>query len=347
MVNYRFARRVFPQTIATAVLALAIIAWAASAADAQVVNDDDPITVDSALVRLNVGVVDRRGRPILDLGMNNFAVYEDNVKQKIDNFEMTTAPFSLVMLLDVSGSTKQFRQNLQLAAKRFLDALGPEDRVCIVAFSKKVEALSGFTSDRKDLYYAIDIADGKGETDLYKALQFSLDKLKGQGKRRKAIVVLTDGGDTSMKVEDRLAVGRSSTVDEAVGSIKPEKSAILQQVLNAADRQFVTIYPLALPTGDPKRLPDPSPLQIALFTAARARLQIMADRTGGRLNAINNLEDMSRLYGEVAADLRTLYTVTYQSSNVGVKRPDRWRDIRIELDKPDLLARTRQGYYVR
>lgn len=347
MLNYRSGRRFLRQSVAVTAMVLAFLGWSASAAVAQDVNDDDPITVDSALVRLNVGVVDRRGRPILDLGLNNFSVFEDNVKQKLENFEMTTAPFSLVMLLDVSGSTKQFRQNLQMAAKRFLDALKPDDRVCIIAFSKKVDALSGFTTDRKALYYAIDIADGKGETDLYKALQFSLEKLKSQGKRRKAIVVLTDGGDTSMKVADRIAVGNSSTVEEAVASIKPASNSILQEVLNAADRQFVTIYPLALPTGDPKRLPDPSPLQIALFTAARARLQIMADRTGGRLNAINNLEDMGRLYGEVAADLRTLYTVTYQSSNVGVKRPDRWREIRIELDKPDLLARTRQGYYVR
>lgn len=347
MLNFRIARRVFPQAIAAAVVVVGAIAWSAITATAQVVNDDDTLTVDSALVRLNVGVVNRRGQPILDLGMNNFAVYEDNVKQKIDNFEMTTAPFSLVMLLDVSGSTKQFRQNLQMAAIRFLDALGPDDRVCIIGFSKKVEVWTKFTSNRKDLVYAIQNADGKGETELYKALQESLKRLKDEGKRRKAIVVLTDGGDTSLKVEDRIAVGRSTTVDEAVNSIKPEKSAILQQVLNSADRQFVTIYPLALPTGDPKRLPDPSPLQIALFTAARARLQIMADRTGGRLNAINNLEDMGRLYGEVAADLRTLYTVTYQSSNVGVKRPDRWREIRIELDKPELLARTRQGYYVR
>jgi VWFA-related protein len=310
-------------------------------------GDDDPITVDTSLVRLNVGVVDKQGHPIISLSGGDFVVYEDNVKQRIQSFETTTAPFSLVMLLDVSGSTKQFRGNLQLAALRFLDALAPDDRVCIVAFSKKVNWATKFTSDRKVLSYAIQQADGKGDTELYQALQASLEKLKGEGRRRKAIVVLTDGVDTSVREVDRRAVGNPTDTAEAIASIKPGDSSALQQVLNQADRLGVTIYPLALPTGDPRRLADPNAMQIALYTAARARLQIMADRSGGRLNAINRLEDLGRLYAEVAADLRTLYTVTYQSSNTETKRPDKWREIRIELVKPDLLARTRQGYFAR
>lgn len=313
---------------------------------AQDPNPDDPITVDTTLVKLNVGVVDKQGHPILNLSRNDFVVYEDDVRQEVNSFEATSAPFSLVMMLDVSGSTKQFRQNLQLAAIRFLDSLGPDDRVCIMAFGQKIESW-GFTTNRKDLEYRIRNVNGQGETNLYKAMESALDKLKGQGRRRQAIVVLTDGGDTKMKELDRIAVGRSSTVDEAVASIKPEQSVVLRRVLNQADRQGVTIYPLALPTGDPKRLPDPNPLQIALFTAARARLQLMADRSGGRLNAINNLEDMGRLYQEVAAELRTLYTVTYQSSNSATKRPDNWRAIHITLNRPELLARTRQGYFVK
>jgi VWFA-related protein len=309
-------------------------------------QQDETIRVDTSLVRLNVGVVDRQGHPIMDLSKNDFVVYEDDVRQDVKDFDTTTAPFSLVMLLDVSGSTKQFRQNLQAAAIRFLDALDADDRVSIIAFSEKTQVWD-FTSNRKDLVWRIQQVNGKGETNLYGALDVALDKLKGQGRRRQAIVVLTDGGDTKMKELDRIAVGRSTTIDDAVASIKPEQSDALRRVLNAADRQGVTIFPLALPTGDPKRLPDPNPLQIAIYTAARQRLQIMADRTGGRLNAINNLNDMYTVYAEVAAELRTLYTVTYQSSNTASKRPDNWRTIRISLNRPELLARTRQGYFVK
>lgn len=314
---------------------------------AQEPGPDDQITVDTALVKLNVGVVDRQGRPIMNLSRNDFVVYEDDVRQEVNGFETTTAPFSLVMLLDVSGSTTQFRQNLQNAAIRFLDVLASDDRVCIIAFSDKVETYRNFTTNRKDLVWSIQQVKGKGETNLYKALEVALGKLKGEGLRRQAIVVLTDGGDTKMKELDRIAVGRSTTVEEAVASIKPEQSETLRRVLNQADRQGVTIFPLALPTGDPKRLAEPNPLQIAIYTAARQRLQIMADRTGGRLNAINKLDDMFTLYAEVAAELRTLYSVTYQSSNGAPKRPDNWRSIRIAINRPEVVARTRQGYFVR
>src|SRR5207237_9170566 len=97
-------------------------------------------------------------------------------------------------------------------------------------------------------------------------------------------------------------------------ALKPETNDALNRILNRSDAQGVTIYPLALPTGDPNNLADPTPIQVALFGAARSRLQIMADRTGGTFNAINRLEEMGKVYGLVAAELRTLYTIEYQST---------------------------------
>jgi hypothetical protein len=108
----------------------------------------------------------------------------------------------------------------------------------------------------------------------------------------------------------------------------------------------VTIYPLALPSGDAKLLPFPDPQQIAMYTAARARLQALADRTGGRLNEIRRLEDMGKLYAVVAAELRTLYSLTYQPSGER-KRDGSWRAIRIEVTRPEMIARTKSGYYSR
>lgn len=307
-------------------------------------QDDDVIKVDSSLVRLNIGVVDRTGKPMTNLTRDDFTVYEDGVKQTVSRFEPVVAPFSVVMILDMSGSTLGFRQTIKQSAIRFIDALAPEDRVAVIEFYDKVNLRNDFTSDRRVILNSINVANGRGKTQLYKALDVALEKLANEGKRRKAIIVLTDGVDTSLRDKDRDFLSKVSET-EIPTAIKPETNEILNRVLNNADRQGVTIYPLALPTGDPKLLADPTPTQTAMFQVARERLQILANRTGGTLNAINRLEEMGKFYASVAADIRSLYTVEYQPAND--KRDGKWRAIKIEVTNPELIARTRQGYYAK
>jgi len=307
-------------------------------------QDDDAVRVDSSIVRVNVGVVDDRGRPITTLGQTSFTVYEDGVKQDISRFVAAPAPFSVVMMLDMSGSTRSFRQNIQMAATRFLDALAPDDRVAVVEFYSKVNMLNDFTTDRRIAFHSISVANGSGDTDFYKGLLFSLDKLAAEKNRRKAIVVLTDGVDTDAQDEDRKFLANLKE-DQIPTAIKPEMNETLRRILDRSDAQAVTIYPLALPTGDPARLADPTPRQVAMYTAARARLKLVADRSGGTLNSIKRLEDMGTLYALVAADLRTLYTLEYQPSND--KRDGKWRAIKVEVDRPDLIPRARHGYFAK
>lgn len=326
-----------------AALSLLLLLGGISVISAQ---DDDVVTIDTSLVQLNVGVVDSRGRAVTTLSRNDFSIYEDGVKQSILQFEPTNAPFSLVLLLDMSGSTISFREQLKLATTRFLDALAPGDRVAVVQFNAKIKRLSAFGEKREDTAYAIKIAEGAGETYLYEALKFGLKELEKEGKRRKAIVVLTDGLDTQMRNVDRKAVAKAQTDEEALNAIRPEASPSLNAVLNAADRQGVTIFPLALPSGDPKRLPIPGPDITGIYSAARTRLQSVANRTGGRLTEINRLDQMARLYAEVAADLRTLYTVAYQARGDRA-RDGKWHEIKVEVLNPELIARTRPGYYAR
>ena len=296
-------------------------------------QDDDPVKVDTSIVRVNVGVVDSKGRPITSL-----------VKQDIARFDTVTAPFSVVMMLDMSGSTKSFRQNIQLSAARFLDALAPGDRVAVVEFYKKINLLNDFTTDRSVAAHSISVANGQGDTNLYRAVEFALDKLEKEGNRRKAIVLLTDGVDTEAQVADRKTLS-SLPEGQVPIAIKPEQNETLARLLNRADKMGVTAYPLALPTGDPARLADPTPLQIALFKAARERLKLVADRTGGTLNAINRLDDMAGLYAKVAADLRTLYTLEYQPQND--RRDGKWRAIKVDVNGGEYIARSRQGYFAR
>lgn len=307
-------------------------------------QDDDVIKVDSSIVRLNVGVVDAKGRPITNLSKENFTLYEDGVKQNISRFEPTVTPFSVVMLLDMSGSTLGFRQTIQQSAFRFVDALAPEDRVAVVEFYDKVNLRNDFTTDRKIIAHSINVAGGRGKTQLYKALDFALDKLSKEGKRRKAVIVLTDGVDTSVRDADRNFLANLKET-EILTALKPDTSDVLNRVLNRSDAQGVTIYPLALPTGDPAKLADPTPIQIAMFTAARNRLQILANRTGGTLNTINRLEEMGKLYAAVAADLRALYTVEYEPKNN--KRDGKWREIKLEVNNPELISKTRPGYFAK
>lgn len=342
------------RTYARLALALSLVALSSSAVQAQE-TDDEILRINTSLVQLNVGVADRAGRAIKDLARNDFVVYEDGVRQSIVSFEPTTAPFSLVILLDMSGSTLNFRQTLRQSALRFVDALSPDDRVAVVAFSvrknkgksdRKVDLLTRFTTDRRDIAHAITRADGNGETNLYEGIRFSLEQLSKEGQRRKAVVVITDGKDTELEKLDRVASGSANTNDEALATVNHESAAAVRSVLDAADRLGVTIYPLALPSGDLRRLAEPLPQQVAIYTAARARLQALADRTGGRLHEINRLEDMGRLYAEVAADLRALYSIAYQPDG-SRPRNGQWRKIEIHVARPELIARARPGYFAR
>jgi VWFA-related protein len=329
----------------TLILSFALLLVFATGVFAQ--QPDEVITTDTSLVQLNVGVVDKSGNSVTTLSRNDFVVYEDGVRRPILTFEPTEAPFSLVLMLDMSGSTVNFRQQIKGAALRFLDALTPDDRIAVVQFNGKgVKSLIGFSTDRGRVAYAINtLATGAGETPFYDALKFSLKELGHEGKRRKAIVVLTDGLDTEVRNGDRAIVAKAP--EGAVGTaIKAETTSQVVSVLSQADREGVTIFPLALPSGDPKRLPLPDPAITAMYAAARTRLQLLADRTGGRIHEIKSLTDMSKLYVQVAADLRALYTVTYQAPNAG-SHDGKWREIRVEMGRADLVASTKPGYFAR
>ena len=323
---------------------IVIIAIFLAAASVFYAQSDEPIKIDSSIVRLNVGVVDGRGRSVTNLSRSNFQIFEDGVRQEISRFEPSTSPFSVVMLLDMSGSTLSMRQVMKQSAFRFLDALSADDRIAVVEFYDKINLRNDFTTDRRTISNSIEVSNGRGKTQFYRALDFALDKLASEGNRRKAIIVLSDGVDTAVRDFDRDSLMKVRD-DQIAGSIKPANSELLNRVLNKADLLGVTIYPLALPTGDPAKLADPTPRMVAMYRAARDRLQMVADRTGGMLHVIHRLEDMGTLYALVAADLRTLYTIEYQPQND--KHDNKWRSITIKTDNPDLISRTRPGYFAR
>jgi VWFA-related protein len=288
------------------------------------------------------------------LSRRDFTVFEDEVEQTVLSFEPTEIPFSVVILLDTSGSTLGFRQQMKFAAARFVDALAVDDRIAVASFNVKTDLLTKFTTDRRKIKFAIEVANGRNGTRLFPALEYASRLLSKEGNRRKAIVVLTDGIDSDLIREDRAKMpdeGEIETETE-IARLQPEQNPSLRGFLDEAARQGITVYPLVLPSGDPQRLADPTPRQVALYTVARRRVQALADRSGGRLHVINRLEEMGKLYAEVAADLRALYSLSYQSASGGEpsrtgSRTETWRTIRVEVSRPELIARTRPGYFVR
>src|SRR2546423_4516792 len=259
---------IFPNNLRKIACASVALLCLFAAARAQT-QDEPVVTVGPNLGLPNVGVADYKGQAVTGLTQGDFAVYEDGVKQSIVHFEPASAPFSLVLLLDMSGSTLNFRPTLKQSALRFIDALGPDDRVEVVSFNDRVQTLQRFTTDRKKIGFAVvELAKGRGDTNLYQALDYSLGQLSKEGKRRKAIVVLTDGLDTEMSRLDREATAQAKTGEEAVASLRPEQVAALRSVLDSADRQGVPIYPPAPPPAAPKNLLPLPPQPPASHSAA-------------------------------------------------------------------------------
>ena len=141
----------------------------------------------------------------------------------------------------MSGSTISFRPQLKQAALRFLDALAPEDRVAVIQFNAKIKMLDDFTTKRKDTAYAIELAEGAGQTNLYDALSYALKELGKEGQRRKAIVVLTDGLDTELRNADRPWCKTRKLTPKPIAAIDANASGALNSVLATADRHNVTI----------------------------------------------------------------------------------------------------------
>ncbi|MBV9211646.1 MAG: VWA domain-containing protein, partial [Acidobacteria bacterium] len=168
----------------------------------QEIEEGDVVRVDSELVTLNVSVVDRAtSRGVVGLTQSEFKIYEDNIEQQIGHFESSSAPFNLVLVIDLSGSTKDKLKLIREAAQHFVDAARPEDSIAVITFAAAPTLVSRLTTDRAALRQRISsIETAQGDTKLYDALSFAMnDALKDAGtSRRTAIVVLSDGLDGSL-----------------------------------------------------------------------------------------------------------------------------------------------------
>jgi Ca-activated chloride channel homolog len=298
--------------------AVVVASAVAAGADAQPpATDQQPsFRVGVELVSLNVTVVDADGRYAPGLEPTDFSVFEDGVKQDITYFSRTNMPIALALLIDTSASMETKLPTAQEAASGFARRLRPQDLAEVIDFDSRVEILQPFTNDTDAIERAIRRTAAGGSTSLYNALYIALKDLskvvvrQADEAHRQAVVLLSDGEDTS--------------------SLLP-----FEEVLDLAKRSETAIYPIGL------RVADSS--QVKGFREAEFVLRQLAQQTGGRAFFPEQLPDLAGVYGQIAEELSSQYTLGYVSKNQ--RRDGGWRRLVVRIEAPKLTARTKQGYF--
>jgi VWFA-related protein len=274
-----------------------------------------PFRAGVELVSLNVTVTDPAGRYISDLEQPDFTVFEDGAKQDITFFSKRIQPIALSLLLDSSASMDDKLTTLQTAASSFVQRLKPTDVAQVIDFDSRVEIRQGFTSNQADLRTAINRISAGGSTSLHNAIYIALKelkKIKAQSEedvRRQAIVVFSDGEDTSSLVS-------------------------FDEVLDLAKRSETAIFTIALRGTENQRKG---------FREAEFVMRQLADETGGRAFFPERVEDLNNVYGQIAEELANQYTVGYSPRNP--RRDGAWRRIVVQVARQNAMARTKRGYY--
>lgn len=291
---------------------------------------EDTLRIETRLVNLNVKAVDRAGQPITSLKQEDFAVYEDGVKQDVSHFKPVNAPVNLILLLDLSGSTQKKRKAMREAAERFVETLPKGDKIALVAFTRRYKALTDFTDDKLALKIALKQINGiGGGTAFYDSMWSALDQLDQLREARKAIVVLTDGEDESL-VSDK------------------ETAHTFDHLLGRASEEDVTIYPIYFSAQNQINkvgilFGGGNLLGESKSKTARRQLEELADQTGGEVFSAQREEDLESAYTRVASELHTLYSLAYSPDKT--KHDGQFRKINIKLTRDGALAKTRRGYY--
>jgi Ca-activated chloride channel family protein len=268
------------------------------------------------VVSMNVTVVEPQSRFVTDLNESDFSVFEDGVRQDVLYFSRTSLPIALSLLIDSSASMEERMVTAQEAAIGFARRVRPQDLAQVVDFDSTVEIRHGFTSDVAALESAIQSTVSGGSTALYNAVYIALRelaKVKARSEedvRRQAIVLLSDGEDTTSLVS-------------------------YEEVLDLAKRSETAIYTIGLQPRDTTGLKG--------FREAEFVLRQLAQETGGRAFFAQKVEELAGVYGQIAEELSSQYTIGYAPKNA--RRDGTWRRILVQVAKPNATARTRRGYY--
>ena len=312
-------------------LALVCLVLLPAVAFAQTSEPGDVIRVDSDLVDLKVSVLRLNTlSPVAELQQSDFLVLEDGKPQEISFFAGESAPFDLVLLLDLSGSAANKLKLVRNSARRFIEAARPIDRIAIVTFTDATHVMSPLTLDRDALKKAIKkIEDPGGGTNFWDSLRFVLDHVlpAQNATRRSSVVIMTDG------------------VDNALPGIFGEGSktpfAELLERVRAAD---VVLFPVYLDTEKDEVKRNRSTAMA--YAMARESLAQLAETGGTKVYPAKDLKDLEAVYDQVIKDLGTVYSLGYKSNNT--LRDGKWRNVAVQIiRRTGVIARTKRGYFSR
>jgi Ca-activated chloride channel homolog len=311
-------------------------------------DDPEVIRVNTQLVSIPVRVMDKKGRFVGGLGREKFKVLEDGVEQDIEIFSNENEPFTVALVLDMSYSTTFKIAEIQSAAIAFIEQLRPQDRVMVVSFDQDVHMLCEATNDRQAIYRAIRSTKISTGTSLYEAVDLVMNDRLRRIDGRKAIILFTDGVDTtSRRSNDLRNLDDAMELEALIYPIRYDTFADVQ-TMKAGTQPSVDI-PLPGGVRVPVKIPiRTEPVASSQGTTAeeyqRAReyLDQMALRTGGRLYEASTIGNLSTAYSKIASELREFYSIGYYPKNERV--PGKKTAIKVRVDREGLAVRTREGY---
>lgn len=284
-------------------------------------EDEEELKIETNLVTLPVSVLDDKGRFISNLSDRDFEIYENGIPQEVGYFASVESPFTVILLLDVSPSTKYKINEIQDAAISFVDQLRSEDKLIVVTFSSDVKVISRQKTNFHRVRSAIrETRFGQG-TSIYEAVDYAISDLLGGIEGRKAIVILSDGVDTSSKKTD------------------------YYRTVKQAERADSLIYAVRYNTFEDIQVPGKqyslgaSPNE---YRRGRNYLTELTDAAGGRLYEAETVESLAQAFKNIADELRQQYSLGYYPEVDG-KEGER-RLIRINVKRQDLIVKSKQSY---
>jgi Ca-activated chloride channel homolog len=318
-------------------------------------DESEVIEVATDIVSFPVKVTDRKGRFVPGLQKENFKVFEDKKEQTIEFFSNEQQPFTVALVLDMSYSTTFKIAEIQSAAIDFIDQLRKDDKVMVISFDEEVHVLSEPTSDRQKLYAAIMKTKLGSGTSLYYAINFVVNQRFRKIGGRKAIVLFSDGVDTtSTSISPNANLRDVQEIDTLVYPIHYDTYADVQRMKNQT-----VIVPPTQPNPIPSSTPNPFPFPIPTggigtpgsqgtsaedYRRAEAYLNDLANRTGGRFYEASTTANLTRAFSSIAAELREFYSVGYylpEGAEEGSKRK-----IKVEVDRENITVKARESYTV-
>lgn len=307
-------------------------------------------------IYVNASVRDRyTNRAVPNLVQEDFQVYEEGSLQQIERFDSTEAPFSLLLLLDVSGSTKSYLNLIKDASIQFTEEIKTNDRIAVATFNSTTRLVHDFTNNRTSIRNAIARIRSGGGTAFYDALDRSVSEYLDGVEGRKAIVVFTDGVDNQLTGD--FGSGSRITFSDLYRQVQEADTLIYSIFLDTEDQYpnrpgglrrggLGGILADIIFKGPAIGIPGGGPGQDESYAQARRELELIADQTGGRMYAPRSTQDLTYVYSEIANDLRVQYTLGYHSQNAA--NNGKWRNIEVKIsNRPDLAVRARKGYYGR